>query len=240
MNNSKKICQGFIVAAAAAFSLTNASAADDTTVTVGLKVWGNNWSSWNPEYDHSTPQNPIVQNIEQNGTVVIPSLSVRYKDFLVAGSYFAKHTYNFGTAFGDVPRQEYDVGVGYYVLPTLAIIGGYKQVEQTFANGTYKFTGPILGFSGSAPLTGGFSLYGTAAFGPMDLKEPNGAKRSSDYRLGEVGVAYVFDAVGGMKAVIGTIGYRSQAILTKLEGTHAGLKGRDTTEGLTVGIAAAF
>ena len=237
-----KIRLGLIVAVAAAFPLTNASAAgSDVTVTVGLKAWNNNWSSWNPEYDHSVPQNPIVQNIEQSGTSLIPSLSVRYQDFLLGGSYFAKHKYNFGSSFGDVPRLEYDLSAGYYVLPTLAIIAGYKRIEQTFANGTYRFSGPILGFSASAPLTGGFSLYGTAALGPMDLNEPNGAKRKSDYRLGEVGLAYAFDTgVAGMKAVIGTFGYRSQAIITKLQTSHAGLKGRDTTEGLTIGVAAAF
>jgi hypothetical protein len=240
-----KIRQGVIVAAVAAFSLTNASAADsDFTVTVGLKAWNNNWSSWNPVFENTSPPNAIVQNFEQNATSLIPSLSVRYKDFLLGGSYFAKRSYSFGTQggnFGDVPRLEYDLSAGYYVLPTLAIIGGYKRVEQEFANGTYKFSGPIVGISASAPLTGGFSLYGTAALGPMDLKEPNGVKRDADYRLGEVGLAYAFDAGGaGMKAVIGTIGYRSQAIITKLGGSRDGMKGRDTTEGLTIGIAAAF
>jgi len=239
----KRIYQGIMVATVAALPFANASAADDFTATVGLKAWNNSWSSWNAGKNDILE--PIVQNIEQSGTSLIPSLSVRYQNFLLGGSLFAKHSYNFGRVggddFGDVPRREYDLSAGYYVLPTLAIIAGYKRIEQTFSNGTYKFSGPIIGFSASAPLTGGFSLYGTAALGPMDLKEPDGSKRDSNYRLGEVGLAYAFDAGGaGMKSVIGTFGYRSQAIITKLKLSHEGLKGRDTTEGFTVGIAAAF
>lgn len=240
-----KIRLGFIVAVVAAFPLTNALAADsDVTVTVGLKAWNNSWSSWNTTYDDQSPSRAIVQNLETSETSLIPSVSVRYKNFLVGGSYFAKQSYGFGFQGGDVgnvSRLEYDLSAGYYVLPTLAIIAGYKKVEQKFRDGTYKFSGPILGFSGSAPLTGGFSLYGTAALGIMDLKDPTGTKSDANYRLGEVGLAYSFDAGMGTKAVIGTIGYRSQAIITKLkyEG-FVGYKGRDTTEGLTIGIAAAF
>ncbi len=245
-----KIRQGFAVAALAALTalpMANAAAAEsDFSATIGLKAWVNNWNSWNQTVSGSEP---IVQNIESgNTTGWIPSFSMRYQNFLVGGSYFAKQSYDFGSnGFVGVKRDEFDLVGGYYVLPTLAVIAGYKEVNQEFGNGQFKFkySGPIIGFSASAPLTGGFSLYGTAAVGPLDAKLPTATgsrKVNASYRLGEVGVAYSFDTGGsaGMKAVIGTLGYRSQAIITSFDGAWSGQKGRDTTEGLTIGIVAAF
>lgn len=244
-----KIRQGFIVAALAALPMANAAAAEgDFSATIGLKAWVNNWNSWNQTRSGELANflDPIVQNIESSNTDGwIPSFSMRYQNFLVGGSYFAKRGYDFGShGFVDVKREEFDLSAGYYVLPTLAIIAGYKEVDQWFGD-KFKYSGPIIGFSASAPLTGGFSLYGTAAFGPMDAELPTASgikKVDASYRLGEVGVAYVFDTGGsaGMKSVIGTLGYRSQAIVTKFDGTWSGQKGRDTTEGITIGIAAAF
>ena len=244
-----KIRQGFLVAALAVLPMANAVAAEgDFSATIGLKAWVNNWNSWNQTRSGELANflDPIVQNIESNNTDGwIPSFSMRYKNFLVGGSYFAKRGYDFGShGFVDVKREEFDLSAGYYVLPTLAIIAGYKEVDQWFGE-KFRYSGPIIGFSASAPLTGGFSLYGTAAVGPMDARLPTASgikKVDASYRLGEAGVAYVFDTGGsaGMKSVIGTLGYRSQAIVTKFDGTWSGQKGRDTTEGITVGIAAAF
>jgi hypothetical protein len=244
-----------------------AFAEGDFSATIGLKMWNHTWSSWAtaPEYVPNDYGYPIVRSsvndVEAGNTQGwIPSFSVRYKDFMLGGSYFAKKSYDFsasanqrlygGTPYGgivgmrDVKREEFDLTAGYYVLPTLAIIGGYKEVDQWWGGDKYKYSGPIIGVSASAPLTSGFSLYGTVAVGPtMKLTRPNGgAKSDSDYRLGEVGLAYAFDVggVAGIKSLIGTMGYRSQVIVTKMTGLTSDLKGRDTTEGLTLGVVAAF
>lgn len=248
-----RILQGFVVAALAAFPMVNAVAADsDFSATIGLKAWVNNWSKWGAVTlygtggDEFTPAY-IARNWEsENTTAWIPSASVRYKDFMAGGSYF-KQNYGFGSQFtwhGE--RKEYDLVGGYYVLPTLAIIGGYKKVDTKFVDPGYPesvfvYSGPIVGFSASAPLTGGFSLYGTAAIG-VNFKRGTETKHDADYRLGELGVAYSFDVggAGGMKGLIGTLGYRSQVIVSKLTGDWEGVKGRDTTEGMSIGIIAAF
>jgi hypothetical protein len=242
-----KIRQCVMVAAMAALPLSNAMAADgDFSATVGLKAWVNNWSTWNGFVGMDNSFNDVahVYNVESSNTTSwIPSVSVRYKDFMVGGSYFAKRSYDIGPGFRDVKREEFDLIGGYYILPTLAIIGGYKEVDQWFANGKYKYSGPIVGFSASAPLTSGFSLYGTAAvgLGSMDAKRPSGTTTDADYRLGEVGLAYAFNVGGGVKSLIGTFGYRSQVIVTDMSGSAlSGLKGRDTTEGFTLGLVAAF
>ena len=239
-----KFSKRILVAALAALPMTVAFADEgDFSATVGLKAWVNNWSTWNgfSGYDQDLNDVNHVYNVESSDTTAwIPSVSVRYKDFMVGGSYFVKRGYDIGEGFRDVKREEFDIIGGYYVLPTLAIIAGYKEVDQWFANGKYKYSGPIIGFSASAPLTSGFSLYGTAAFGPMDAKRPSGATTDADYRLGEVGLAYAFNVGGGVKSLIGTIGYRSQVIVTEMSGVLSGEKGRDTTEGMTLGIVAAF
>lgn len=238
----KKLERILLAGVLAALPLTHTMAADgDFSATVGLKVWNNNWSSWTGNIDLFG--DPLIQNIESSTeNALIPSFSMRYRDFMVGGSYMTKTDYDFGENFGEVERKEYDIIGGYYVLPTLAIIAGYKKVEQEFANGNFKYSGPIVGLSASAPLTGGFSLYGTAAssIGNFKGQFPSGRKEDSSYRLGEVGVAYAFDvgASLGVKALIATFGYRSQAIVTK--NIFPGMKGRDTTEGFALGFAAAF
>lgn len=251
----KKFGQGLLIAAVAALPLGSAVAADDGfSATIGLKAWNNNMNKWAPGIAVGTDSLiPIIGNFESsNETAWIPSGSVRYKNFMVGGSYFAKQTYDF--AGDQIDRKEYDVIAGYYVLPTLAIIAGYKQVDQKLLlagldTQDWKYKGPIVGLSGSAPLTGGFSLYGTAAVGALKFK-PTGSLTSqgivvnadADYRLGEVGVAYAFDLgrQTGPKALIGTLGYRYQSIVAKQTGLWQGQKGRDTTEGLTLGLVLAL
>lgn len=237
MNKSVSI----FVAAIAALNATNALAADDFSATIALKAWNNGMSKYLPALDSSDAQ--IIAAAESSKTTAwIPSASLRYKDFMVGGSLFAKRSYNFG---GDkIDRKEHDLVAGYYVLPTLAIIGGYKEVKQNFdlpgfGGQEWKYTGPIIGFSASAPLTGGFSLYGTAAVGTLKFK-PKGSltnwgsiipgaaggyvlNSDADYKLGEVGIAYAFgmEKTAGLSAIIATLGYRSQTILVKQKGYAA-------------------
>jgi len=70
--------------------------------------------------------------------------------------------------------------------------------------------------------------------GPMTLAAP------SPLEPANLGLAYAFNVGGGVKSLIGTVGYRSQVIVTDMTGSLSPFKGRDTTEGLTVGVVAAF
>lgn len=269
--------RSLIVAALAALPMGSALADGDVSGTIGVKAWHHSMSKWYPTYDGTQP---VIIEAESNSRVAgILSASVRYKDFMVGGSYFAKTNYSFSPFRDTIERKEYDLIAGYYVLPTLAVIAGYKEVDQDLNLGgipdrqSWKYKGPIVGFSASAPLTGGFSLYGTAALGWLKFK-PTGSlsdnlavafgnpalsgsivsNSDADYRLGEVGIAYAFapGSVGGIKSLIATVGYRNQSIIAKQKGSVTaggvpvpgfdwnGLKGRDVTEGLTVGLVAAF
>jgi hypothetical protein len=264
----------FFVAVIAALNAASALAAEDFSATVALKAWNNSMSKYLPSTTGSDADlTPIIGAAESSKTTAwIPSVSLRYRDFMVGGSLFAKRSYDFG---GDkIDRKEHDLVAGYYVLPTLAIIAGYKEVKQNFdilGPQEWKYTGPIIGFSASAPLTRGFSLYGTAAVGSLKFK-PKGSltdwgslfpgglggyvlNANADYKLGEVGIAYAFEAgkTAGLNAIIATLGYRSQTILVKQKGFAAasnnpsnhflsweGLTGRDSTEGITLSIIGAF
>jgi hypothetical protein len=137
---------------------------------------------------------------------------------------------------------------------------GYKNVEQDFNNGkVFKYSGPIIGVVGSAPLTQGYSLYGNFGYGAMTANLPNGftdnsgrGKLDADYYLSEVGVAYSFDVKSlfpSAKAMTATLGYRSQTLAT--QGFAVGLdvnnpskmrstELRDNTEGLALGVSITF
>lgn len=245
-----------------------AFAADDLTMTVGLKAWGNKWTSWDyypPMALSNTVSLPgAAENFSSgNQGVFIPSLTVRYKDFLFTGSKFLTKEYGFTGSSGAsfvANRDETDIHAGYYVLPTLAVTLGYKDVRQDFTGGkVFKYSGPIIGLVGSAPLTQGFSLYGNFGYGAMNAEFPAGftdnsgrGKMNADYLLSEVGIAYSFDvrsAWPSAKAMTATLGYRSQTLAT--QGFAVGIDAnkasqsrstelRDNTEGLALGVSISF
>lgn len=265
---SLPLLTGFITSANAGTTAT-----DSPTITVGMKMWQNKWSTWDafPPYYDAAAKGYLPGQTENysssDRSAFIPAISIRYKDILVSGSYFAKTKYDWVGAGGvkfSADRKESDVLVGYYVLPTLALTLGYKNVKQTFlaGNDVFDYSGPVLGVVASAPLTSGFSLYGNFGYGFMDAKLPartadqsGRSKFNADYLLSEIGVAYSFDTTSmpQAKAVTATLGYRSQVLATK--GYHVGVSTanaaatiwntrstdlRDTTEGLSLGLSVSF
>ncbi len=66
-------------------------------------------------------------------------------------------------------RKEYDINIGYYILPTLVISLGYKRADIDRASdliaSSYKLKGLLAGVSGSAPIADRLSLYGSFAYG---------------------------------------------------------------------------
>jgi hypothetical protein len=247
---------------------TAAFAADDLTVTLGTKVWANKWTSW--DYYAPFQASPTVavpgaseSFTSSNHAAIIPALTVRYQDYLVTGSLFAQKEYGFIGTTGQTftaKRDETDLHAGYFLLPTLAVTLGYKEVKQDFGpNSTFKYSGPMVGLVGSAPLTKGYSLYGNFGYGAMTANFPNGFKDNAgngslpaDYFLSEVGFAYSFDAKAIMpaaKAITATVGYRNQTLATKdfAVGTDVTAPSksrstelRDNTEGLSFGLSLTF
>jgi hypothetical protein len=242
------------------FILATTAASADTVVNVGLRTWANSWTSWDV-YAPLQVGSTMIPGASENFTsgtelALIPTLSVRAGDFLVSGSHFARKGYSFDGSGGtfNARRAETDVLTGYYVLPTFAVTLGYKEVKQDFGAARFKYSGPTIGAVGSAPLTGGFSLYGNVGYGPMKARLPLAdaadAKRFDvNYLLGEVGLAYSFDMRDSMPVAKGltlTLGYRNQVLATKDfriatgGGQSRATELRDTTEGLTLGLSASF
>jgi hypothetical protein len=233
----------------------------ETVFNVGLRTWFNAWTSWDV-YPPLVIGNATLPGASENFTsgnraALIPTFSVRHNDLLLSASRFARKSYSFDGNSGSfgARREETDALVGYYVLPTVAVTLGYKEVKQDFSGtAQFKYSGPTLGAVASAPLTGGFSLYGNFGYGPLKARLPvadaSGNRRfDANYLLGEVGLAYALDLRDRMpsaRALTLTAGYRHQVLATQDYRISTGANQsratelRDTTEGLTVGLSVSF
>ncbi|MBL0086763.1 MAG: hypothetical protein IPP44_08770 [Ideonella sp.] len=247
-----------------AIGAQSALADDGLLITAGLRLWSNAWTSWDVYPPLQTPLGSIpgaAENFTAGSRVTaIPTISARFGDLLLSASQFSPTRYTFEGNAGafTARRDEADVLAGYYLLPTLAATLGYKQVRQDFgANAKFRYSGPTLGAVASAPLTAGFTLYGSFGLGRMrtqlPLRDAEGRSTfDANYLLGELGLAYSLSP-GKLwpqaKAVALTAGYRSQVLSTSgfriaLDTSNAsasrGTKLRDTTEGLTLGLSLSF
>ena len=202
-----------VAATFAIFSpLANAQASDsgwsDVHGTIGVRAWRVDWTSWFGQdiYKHADLE-----------TTITPVASVRYKDFLVSGSYMLGRDFQFPFAgYPQTERKEYDVNLGYFLLPGLAATIGYKYVKYDVADNVYHWNakGLTAGLSGSAPLAPWVSLYGNAAYGKpkvTGVRDFNDAR--GKYLLTELGVAFPLRSVNeSMTGFVVTAGYRYQRI----------------------------
>jgi hypothetical protein len=139
----------------------------------------------------------------------IPVISAKYHELFVSASYFVRTDYDFPTLNPDVDRYEWDVAVGYYVLPPyLALTVGFKEINQKFGGAEFEINGPTVGFAGAVPMKWGFSLYSSFAYGFLKMESelfesragmpalpvvpgtPGDDDRDAAYWLVEAGVAY--------------------------------------------------
>lgn len=146
-------------------------------------------------------------------------------------------------------RKELDANIGWFIHPQVAVTLGYKQVDQIYKT---TFTAPglifppsdpdktkntavTLGILGSAPIGGGFALYGNVAAGPAkaEFVDSTSEKLEGYYHSSEFGFAYGF---GG--AAI-TLGYKVQVIDYETKGSLQ-QRIRDTTNGFIAGISYTF
>ncbi|NJD06541.1 MAG: hypothetical protein FIA97_08575 [Methylococcaceae bacterium] len=194
-------------------------ATKDFTLAVGTKVWINGWSTWRslklniPGFPQFIDKGVNIQSVTAKSSSAvspIPSLTARYKDFFLTGSYLAETDYEFsdqsqlysidlrpltgrvdpvGLKYGmSGSRREWDVSLGYQIIPYLAVTAGYKEIEQSFkidscqgvlmnltdvfdCRGDFPgktkvtYAGPTIGLSGAAPIGHGFGLYGNFTYG---------------------------------------------------------------------------
>ena len=203
--------------------------------TVGVRFWRTDWSTW---FGVTRPQY-VNADLE---TTVTPVASVRYKDFLVSGSYLLRKDFKF--PFPNYPpteRREYDLNVGYFLLPGLAASIGYKNVKYDTVDSSYIWNakGVTVGLSGSAPLGPWTSLYGNLAYGRPKLQD-NAIFNSvrAKYLLTELGLAFPLGQLSeSMSGVVVTTGYRYQRIgaVPNVAGVFGG-ELFEYTQGAVIGI----
>ncbi len=256
----------FLVVVACYPWLIDCARADDqpsAQFTLGAKVWDTQWTSWDTVPSRSVVTNggpvTVVEPVSTNNHfAVIPQASVRYGNFLGSVSYFANTTYNLTGAVdpesgAPLPvsalRRELDGNFGYYVLPSVAVTVGYKQIEQTFGPSStapqlFKWTGPTIGLSGSAPLRAHFGLYGAVGVGFLKLKvdeqlhdAAGNTSFNALYTLGELGVSYSVPTPTKFSFTV-TLGYRAQIVTTEKYALNNGFSNgynsvdvHDTTQG---------
>jgi hypothetical protein len=210
----------------------------DLQVAFGVKAWATEWTSWAPTPGGGASGVQVVESVAANTHMAeIPQASLRFGDFVASGSYLANTDYSLGGAVNassglleslKTSRSELDGNVGYFVLDTLAITVGYKQIEQAFGIDHYKWTGPTIGLLGSAPLKGSLGLYGTFAYGRLSMKAsvPDVIQRdnfSADYLLGELGLSYGVSTPLYPLSFTVTLGYRAQVVSTRRYDLATGL-----------------
>ena len=207
----------------------------------------------------------------------IPSIAVRYKDYLVSGSYFVKNAYsgpdfrlnyfdtnkNVGASvdFYDLKadRQEYDINVGYYFIPGVAVSFGYKKINLTYEMkakvkvnnvtvplGTQSeeitLSTPTIGLQAYSRLGDSpFFMYGNDAMSIGDSlkreRSTDGKSHNGTYSTAELGVGYALPS--GMTFTLGAK-YQVADVKVPLGAGIPDQSTRDVTSGLIAGIAYTF
>ncbi|MGH9576251.1 MAG: hypothetical protein ACRD3R_02355 [Terriglobales bacterium] len=260
MKKTKKVL-GASLLAALLTPLAQAQSSD-VSVTMGLKAWNTEWTTWFIENlnlavgDSSVSTSAVTNQSASRENVLIPSIAVRYGNWFASGSFFIKKSFSFG-----LERREYDVNLGYAVLPGLAMSVGYKDLRYEGTTNSYQYEakGLTVGVNGSAPINSNVSIYGALAYGRPDVRDNAGrngvSKRSGDYLLSEVGLAFPLGRMSeSLRSTVMTAGYRYQRLDSKkhtstftLEGASTPVAGLgisydliDTTQGIAIGISSTF
>jgi hypothetical protein len=204
------------------------------SVSVGVRGWNTQWDT----FSYAGNPQVVTQSPANEKFVLVPLLSVRYRDFVGSLSLYPSTDHSFiDGSTGN--RKELDLNLGYYVSPGVAVTLGYKKLEQSDGSDIYALSGPVLGVNGTASLGRDFSLYGTFGLGRLKTTSASTVQFSSaDYRLSEVGLAYTLATPSIAKAVTFTLGYRTQVLSSK--DAAEGQDGRDLTQGLTLGFVTTF
>lgn len=224
---------------ALALCLAGAAHAQDSnlSVSVGVKAWHTQWTTFGYYVNETNGDRVLIQVPAKDKFVYIPHLNARYGNFVGSISGYLPTDHSFVDGGGN-RRRELDVNLGYFVLPSVALTVGYKKVGQKAPDGNYELSGPVAGLSATAPLGGAFALYGALGLGRMSDTDASTVKFDADYRLAELGLAYNLPMDRVVKTLSFTLGYRIQVLSSKE--ALGSQDGRDLTQGLTVGLVAAF
>lgn len=222
------------------------AAQKDFHVTLSAKVWAHDWNGW--QYTTLAGTN----SVNQSGTPFIGGATVTYGKFFLSGNYSPSTNYDFSKFVGalDGKRKEYDLNLGYYIHPQVALAVGYKAVNlhyfvptapTTYADWDYKF--PMIGIMANAPIQETkFFVFGSGAVGIGGRISGNTTSNAQnidtvEYKTLEAGMGYAFT-----EAIKGTVGYKFQELSAKWKASFSttAAKPRDTTSGLMLGVSYTF
>ena len=259
----------------------------DWKIIYGLKVWANEWSL--PVELRAYDKTYILEYESGTAITPIPALLATYHNFFIGGSYLLDTDYDFPCQQlvwwsydnendendyyrhdNDVSgsRTEWDLNIGYFLTPNIAVSLGYKSLERELMltrtdfwnnyvikiNYPLSVHAPIIGISASAPINDKFNLYGNLAYGWLsgdasyegtDFK--NNLDVNGNYLFSELGFGYVIPLEQKFaSAVTINVGYRFQRLDMKLsskedEGSwgHSGDQ-HDSTAGFILGGGASY
>jgi len=222
----------------------------DTSLTLGYKLWLNTWET---SISGAPGTNHVIALTKGIDATSIPNLSLKHGNWLLSGSYLVTGNYNFpsyqerfNNGLGNnvnftASRTEADVNLGYYFTPNLVATVGYKNVEQkytAYVNGANlgdsktHYNGVTAGVGGAAGIGAGFALYGNAAGGLMaaSYTPSSGNKQTALYEASEVGVAWHHGGFGT------SLGYKFQYLTTRTPGNVSA----DVTRGYMLGLSYTF
>lgn len=205
-------------------------------VTAGVRSWLASWTTFTylpPAYNQVGPV------ASRTRLVLLPAVAVRMGDFSLLLSGMPSTT--FDTPSSTASRQEYDLAIGWSVIPGITLTGGYKQMQQREGQVRYEPKGPVIGFNGNATLNGPLSLYGQLALGRLSSNGnagPNSVQFDARYNVSELGLAYTVVGGAWVRRWNFTVGYRSQQLVSRE--AAPGQDGVDNTNGFTLGASATF
>jgi hypothetical protein len=176
---------------------------------VGLRLWVTQWDvpyvAVRPASNPIHPDRPAFDFYTATSTsdtklVPMPTVGVYAGKWLLAATLAPTTSYDCHCSLGDVDRREFDVNLGYEVVPRLFLSVGYKEATQSKLadvdqSSEVKVKAILLGANASVPLTDTLSLYGNAAYGFVrynsDLRDPAGHSHyDGSYQIGEVGLSW--------------------------------------------------
>lgn len=210
----------------------------DAQVFAGIRLWVNEWDI--PFLDRRasiSPSSPggIIWRDEIHTTVSdaevapMPTIGVRYGKFLGSMTYFVPTSYEGkGGLQRSVERSEFDVNLGYFVLPSVLLSVGYKagkidRISDLLSDSEQEIAAVLVGVSASAPLTDRLSLYGNFAYGVARQESDSPDARGEDrydarYTIGEVGMSFrLFEGTptAFVRSASASLGYRVQSYTTE-------------------------
>lgn len=224
-----------VVLSALLFSLApTALAQDGFRATFGVKAWVHTWNTWVGASGAGMEQ--VESDLE---TVLVPSLTLRFRNFFVAADLFPEKEYEFlNNAFSGakIKRREWSVVGGYYVVPQLALALGYKQMQQDTFDLTIDV--PMFGLQAGAPIgeSGTWFIYGNGFLGPINVSEKSTGDTtdySGWYYSNEIGLGFRI-----AERFSATLGYKYQTV--RWDDLNRDAPAYDLTAGWIIGLSFTF